>query len=95
MLYRLAAVVCHYGQHSFGHYVCFRHKLRGQGLVVLPRLDEHATALGKGWLRASDDSVQEVGIETVLHEGVGVFMLYYEWVKSKDTPAVWSSHFAS
>ncbi|KAI0045115.1 cysteine proteinase [Auriscalpium vulgare] len=26
VLYRLAAVVCHYGQHSFGHYVCFRRK---------------------------------------------------------------------
>ncbi|KAK6966612.1 USP domain-containing protein [Favolaschia claudopus] len=23
-LYRLAAVVCHYGAHSFGHYVCYR-----------------------------------------------------------------------
>ncbi|KAF7352124.1 USP domain-containing protein [Mycena venus] len=23
-LYRLAAAVCHYGQHSFGHYICYR-----------------------------------------------------------------------
>ncbi|KAJ6464352.1 hypothetical protein C8R45DRAFT_840408, partial [Mycena sanguinolenta] len=23
-LYRLAAVVCHYGAHSFGHYICYR-----------------------------------------------------------------------
>ncbi|KAJ7034338.1 hypothetical protein C8F04DRAFT_1349641 [Mycena alexandri] len=23
-LYRLSAVVCHYGQHAFGHYVCYR-----------------------------------------------------------------------
>src|SRR5258705_6663506 len=28
MIYRLAAVVCHYGQHSFGHYICFRRKPR-------------------------------------------------------------------
>lgn len=27
-LYRLAAVVAHYGQHSFGHYVCYRRKPR-------------------------------------------------------------------
>ncbi|TFK46934.1 cysteine proteinase [Heliocybe sulcata] len=27
-LYRLSAVVCHYGQHSFGHYICFRRKPR-------------------------------------------------------------------
>lgn len=28
VLYRLSAVVCHYGQHSFGHYVCYRRKPR-------------------------------------------------------------------
>jgi hypothetical protein len=44
VLYRLAAVVCHYGQHSFGHYVCFRRKPRGAGRVVPPRLDEGAVA---------------------------------------------------
>ncbi|KAI0248815.1 hypothetical protein BJV78DRAFT_1276405 [Lactifluus subvellereus] len=87
VLYRLAAVVCHYGQHSFGHYVCFRRKPHGQGRVVPPRLDEPAAAPGKGWLRASDESVREVGIEAVLHEGAGVFMLYYERVKGEDTPA--------
>jgi ubiquitin carboxyl-terminal hydrolase 1 len=87
VLYRLAAVVCHYGQHSFGHYVCFRRKPRGQGLVVPPRLDGPTATPGKGWLRTSDDSVREVGIEAVLHEGSGVFMLYYERVKNEDTPA--------
>lgn len=35
---------------------------------------------GHGWLRISDDSVSEVGIETVLQEGSGAFMLYYERV---------------
>lgn len=25
-IYRLASVVCHYGDHSFGHYVCYRRK---------------------------------------------------------------------
>lgn len=27
-LYQLSAVVCHYGQHSFGHYICYRRKPR-------------------------------------------------------------------
>lgn len=33
-----------------------------------------------GWLRISDDSVKEVGIETVLAEKMGSFMLFYERV---------------
>lgn len=35
---------------------------------------------GRGWLRISDDSVKECGIETVLSERSGAFMLYYERV---------------
>ncbi|KAF8506064.1 hypothetical protein F5888DRAFT_1791978 [Russula emetica] len=95
VLYRLAAVVCHYGQHSFGHYVCYRRKPRGSVRVGPPRLNDgfHATP-GRGWLRASDDAVREVGIETVLQEGSGAFMLYYERVRNEDKPSVpvWSSH---
>jgi len=94
VLYRLAAVVCHYGQHSFGHYVCFRRRPRGAGRVGPPRLDEGFSAVpGRGWLRASDDAVREVGIETVLQEESGAFMLYYERVRNEDKPPVpaWSS----
>ncbi|KAJ7246797.1 hypothetical protein B0H12DRAFT_754118 [Mycena haematopus] len=36
-LYRLAAVVCHYGQHSFGHYICYRRApVRVPPLKALP-----------------------------------------------------------
>lgn len=35
---------------------------------------------GRGWLRISDDNVEECGIERVLAEGVGAFMLFYERV---------------
>ena len=94
VLYRLAAVVCHYGQHSFGHYVCFRRRPRGAGRVGPPRLDEGFPAVpGRGWLRASDDAVREVGIETVLQEESGAFMLYYERVRNEDKPPApaWSS----
>ncbi|RPD80747.1 cysteine proteinase [Lentinus tigrinus ALCF2SS1-7] len=107
-LYRLSAVVCHYGQHSFGHYICFRRKPRppaaGEHRYAPPRLacplgcdcqrcqhygpirddewpDSARPGSGRGWLRISDDSVQEVGIERVLQEGSGAFMLYYERVQ--------------
>ncbi|KAL6307147.1 hypothetical protein BKA93DRAFT_838915 [Sparassis latifolia] len=100
-LYRLAAVVCHYGAHSFGHYVCFRRKPRRHATpptlacplsCECPRCarfgpvrddadpDPDAARPGCGWLRVSDDSVRECGLESVLQEGAGVFMLYYERV---------------
>ncbi|CAL1700068.1 unnamed protein product [Somion occarium] len=112
VLYRLSAIVCHYGQHSFGHYVCYRRKPRpmssGARRFAPPKLvcplgctcekcqmygpvrDEaedgeeklipSRNVPGRGWLRISDESVQEVGLETVLREGSGAFMLYYERV---------------
>ncbi|KAK0499521.1 hypothetical protein EDD18DRAFT_1151511 [Armillaria luteobubalina] len=108
-IYRLSAVVCHYGQHSFGHYVCFRRKppnsnvqdrwkppkiiIKDSPSTSVKREDdsglpvefewEDADSLssagtGKGWLRISDNTVDECGIEGVLREGSGAFMLYYE-----------------
>ena len=92
-LYRLAAVVVHYGQHSFGHYVCYRRKPRPAWLPdarrwTPPRAKsddegglaslESSRGTGRGWLRLSDDDVRECGIESVLQEGAGAFMLYYE-----------------
>ncbi|KAF9000236.1 hypothetical protein BDQ17DRAFT_1359895 [Cyathus striatus] len=113
-IYRLASVVCHFGQHSFGHYICYRRKPRGnregEERWVPPRLvevqeeedsDKASASIsqlgvkqslaggryvfadpparpGKGWLRISDDSVREVGLDAVLAEGSGAFMLYYE-----------------
>ncbi|KAF5339668.1 hypothetical protein D9757_014855 [Collybiopsis confluens] len=127
-IYRLSAVVCHYGQHSFGHYICYRRKPKsgsGEAKWRPPKLvielsneaassplgrefdssdntpttqdqqneedaegfEEYiwedadpstAAGTGKGWLRVSDDAVIEVGIESVLQEGSGAFMLYYE-----------------
>ncbi|KAG8921835.1 hypothetical protein FRC02_012314 [Tulasnella sp. 418] len=111
VLYRLAAVVCHYGGHSFGHYVAFRRKPRSplskgsSGRFPPPRLvhplnctcslcavfspirDEDETdvtrprSTNEGWLKISDDSVEEVGLGRVLRETVGTFMLYYERVQ--------------
>ncbi|KAG6333345.1 hypothetical protein ID866_5736 [Astraeus odoratus] len=116
--YRLSAVVCHYGQHSFGHYVCFRRKPRppscGEWRFAPPRFadpigcecekcrrygnirdgDDAIDAMyrpGHGWLRISDDSVTEVGIESVLQEGSGAFMLYYERVV-QSRPGIYPLH---
>lgn len=118
-LYRLSAAVCHYGQHSFGHYVCFRRKPRppaaGDHRFAPPKLacplgcdcarcqlhgpirddewpDAARPGTGRGWLRISDDAVQECGIERVLQEGAGAFMLYYERVQQ---PRAWPSVYAS
>ncbi|KAI0941258.1 hypothetical protein AcV7_002875 [Taiwanofungus camphoratus] len=111
--YRLAAVVCHYGEHSFGHYVCYRRKPRppstGARRFTPPKMscplgcecercekygpvrdDDETPRLGCGWLRISDDSVRECGIEAVLQEGSGAFMLYYERV-SVPRPSVYMS----
>ena len=125
-IYRLAAVVCHYGQHSFGHYICYRRKPRriggkwipptlvdpllleneqeedekkkpngsaahttktpeyfgssslGEGRYYWEDRTEEDVGTGRGWLRISDDAVSEVGIESVLAESSGAFMLYYE-----------------
>lgn len=112
-LYRLAAVVCHYGDHSFGHYVCYRRKPRG-GKNFTPRVEcprgctcdqcarwggpvrdagqggekaSGAPGSGRGWLRISDDAVREVGIEQVLAEQPGAFMLYYERAAQPRLPA--------
>ena len=104
--YQLSAVVCHYGQHSFGHYICYRRKPRppsaGASRFSPPKLacpwgcecerclrsghirvdDEYDVRrkYGHGWLRISDENVQECGIETVLQESSAAFMLFYERV---------------
>ena len=70
-LYRLSATVCHYGAHSFGHYVAYRRKpTNGQPFPLLGSVN--------GWLRISDDLVDEVGIDFVLSETSGTFLLFYE-----------------
>ncbi|KAF8700581.1 hypothetical protein AX14_000675, partial [Amanita brunnescens Koide BX004] len=174
-LYRLSAVVCHFGQHSYGHYICYRRKPRSPGLpkekrwapptlvdpLLLHELEmegkgdggesaaqipdgynlnldinadldgastgttgttssnssprvgvegspstrprfiwdgedpfEYGPGTGRGWLRISDDSVRECGIESVLAEGSSAFMLYYERVVV-DVPGVYPSRRAS
>ncbi|KAJ7455772.1 hypothetical protein FB451DRAFT_1099175 [Mycena latifolia] len=95
-IYRLAAAVCHYGQHAFGHYICFRRapvpmpsspyspapsKTAGRAAYGPARpTSEGSEGTGVGWLRISDARVDRCGVEQVLAEGSAVFMLYYERV---------------
>jgi len=94
VLYRLAAVVCHYGTHQYGHYVAFRRKppIRPPRLAATSPKGEilfegEERRPGRGWLRISDDSVSECGVESALAEGTGAFMLYYERVLPPETSA--------
>ncbi|GAB1739005.1 hypothetical protein NU219Hw_g3770t1 [Hortaea werneckii] len=74
-LYRLKAVVTHYGRHENGHYICYRrHSIRPA------KAEGHTSSLedmGERWWRLSDEDVSPVDEETVLKQG-GVFMLFYE-----------------
>ncbi|KAF8324621.1 uncharacterized protein EI90DRAFT_3075243 [Cantharellus anzutake] len=77
ILYRLAATVCHYGAHSFGHYIAYRRK-PSHGTPLSPWLPSLLSTTNEDWLRISDDSVDEVGINYVLSETSGTFLLFYE-----------------
>ncbi|KAJ6598539.1 hypothetical protein B0H10DRAFT_2231685, partial [Mycena sp. CBHHK59/15] len=49
---------------------------------------------GAGWLRISDARVEHCGVEAVLAEGSGVFMLYYERVPPPPPPATMTAVYA-
>ena len=55
-----------------------RHSPRSTSSYHWQDHSETLSGSGKGWLRISDDSVVECGIENVMAEGSGAFMLYYE-----------------
>ncbi|KAJ1570743.1 hypothetical protein NDA11_003359 [Ustilago hordei] len=71
-VYKLAAIVVHYGSHSFGHYIAFKR---------VPGAQSHFNRIGDEgpsdtWLRISDDSVSRVSIQQVKQENP--YMLFYE-----------------
>ncbi|KAJ7207145.1 hypothetical protein GGX14DRAFT_567709 [Mycena pura] len=81
--------VCHYGQHAFGHYVCYRRAptpvpVRSGGRVRACACAAHGGGHGRErggeWLHISDARVDHCGIAQVLAEGSAVFRLYYERV---------------
>lgn len=71
-IYRLRAIVTHYGRHENGHYIAYRQS-PGEGE------DE------KQWWRLSDEDVSPSSNEDVLDQG-GVFMLFYERTYDLEQP---------
>jgi ubiquitin carboxyl-terminal hydrolase 1 len=85
-LYRLKAVVTHYGRHENGHYIAYRQHPRAVRATedavedVEDSKSEQAQVDDSGklpWWRLSDEDVSTVSDEDVLQQG-GVFMLFYE-----------------
>lgn len=85
-LYRLKAVITHYGRHENGHYIAYRQHPPASHAPNEPNEDEFAgepedlEPLDDGklpWWRLSDEDVSSVPDEDVLKQG-GVFMLFYE-----------------
>lgn len=76
--YRLSAVVVHYGSHESGHFITFRRKKFPTGHDVRrPFSDDgdYPEPPSKFW-QCSDDSIEEVDIDTVLASEA--YMLFYE-----------------
>ncbi|KAJ9478692.1 Ubiquitin carboxyl-terminal hydrolase 1 [Pseudozyma hubeiensis] len=72
-VYRLAAIVVHYGSHSFGHYIAFKRVTVNAGYEGL---SEQSGAEADSWLRISDESVTRATIQQVKQENP--YMLFYE-----------------
>lgn len=79
LMYRLSALVVHYGDHSFGHYVAYRRA------PTSPQSLAHWNSMSPSdddlWLRISDENVQPCRIADALSEGSGVFIVFYERVE--------------
>lgn len=85
-LYKLKAVITHYGRHENGHYIAYRQhppaaaasdEAAYEDNLVEP---DETPCNGEGklpWWRLSDEDVSPVPDEDVLQQG-GVFMLFYE-----------------
>ncbi|KZZ93096.1 Peptidase C19, ubiquitin carboxyl-terminal hydrolase 2 [Ascosphaera apis ARSEF 7405] len=85
--YELKAVICHFGRHDTGHYVCYRKFSAEQfpykkseeeeDYDILD--DEEEEKLKNRWFRLSDEKVSAVSEGCVLAQ-TGAFMLFYEAV---------------
>ncbi|SJX66025.1 related to UBP1-ubiquitin-specific protease [Sporisorium reilianum f. sp. reilianum] len=78
-IYRLAAIVVHYGSHSFGHYIAFKRISAHEG--GCDAIADAGEADADGWLRISDESVTRATIQQVKQENP--YMLFYELMPSR------------
>lgn len=82
VLYRLCAIVVHYGSHSAGHYVSFRRrriKRRPTTLNPIDDVDQVNEKEYDAWFRISDDNVSSCSSRDVL--GQNPFILFYQRVE--------------
>ncbi|CBQ70998.1 related to UBP1-ubiquitin-specific protease [Sporisorium reilianum SRZ2] len=78
-IYRLSAIVVHYGSHSFGHYIAFKRISADEG--GCDAIADAGEADADGWLRISDESVTRATIQQVKQENP--YMLFYELMPSR------------
>lgn len=83
VLFRLCAIVVHYGSHSAGHYVSFRRRrIKMMGPATLSLTDDVDQVNEKEydvWYRVSDDNVSPCSSKDVLNQNP--FILFYERVE--------------
>ncbi|KAK6421850.1 ubiquitin-specific protease ubp1 [Oleoguttula sp. CCFEE 5521] len=90
-LYRLKAVVTHYGRHENGHYIAFRQHSPALNTAGSEPDDDTIANTRElegdktPWWRLSDEDVSPVSKADVLGQG-GVFMLFYERILSLEKP---------
>lgn len=86
-VYRLKAVITHYGRHENGHYICYRQSpgqvMEEAGLAPGPSRVEDTKQESEladdvhRWWRLSDETVTPVTEDDIAAQG-GAFMLFYE-----------------
>ncbi|KAL1919150.1 uncharacterized protein VTP21DRAFT_2532 [Calcarisporiella thermophila] len=82
-LYRLQAIVVHFGGHNFGHYIAYRRrpeswKRGGEKLRENTEEEDEEEESGPGWFRISDEQVERCTLEDVFL--ANPYMLLYERV---------------
>ncbi|KAK5118905.1 hypothetical protein LTR62_000116 [Meristemomyces frigidus] len=87
-LYRLKAVIQHYGRHENGHYIAYRRHPKWSGIQANGegKDDESNKEEMEQWWRLSDEDVSVVSEAVALGQG-GVFMLFYE--REEMLPVSW------
>ncbi|KAK9766971.1 ubiquitin-specific protease ubp1 [Basidiobolus ranarum] len=74
--YRLQAIIVHYGDHSYGHFIAYRRKPVSRNSP--PSEGESLPPASDEWYLVSDDNVEPVPTDRVL--GANPYMLLYEQV---------------
>lgn len=87
-IYRLSAIVVHYGSHSFGHYIAFKRvpanpSMGSGGVGGVDDGQRGGATSDDGWLRISDENVTRASIQQVKQENP--YMLFYELLPPRES----------